>query len=222
MDIDMRYMNTNEVLINLFTIENGILKVLLIRRNMDPYRGYWMLPSSLLLADETMRHCADEALYEWIGIKSVYTEHCNVYSELERIPVQRVIGNSMVGIIDSKGFELTREPRDEEIEWFPASQIPKMVYDHKEIIEDAVTYTRRRLNSFESLKKLFPSDFTLPELQQTFEQIIGSSLDRRNFRKKIMNLDVLEDTGYKNEDTNGRPATLYRFKNDINKDIVYQ
>ena len=220
MNVDMKYMNELEVLINLFTIDkNGILKILLIRRDMDPYRGYWMLPTSLLLSNETIEECANEALYDWVGLKDVHLEQCNVYSNLNRIPVERVIGNSLVGIVDIQTFEWKRKKRNDELAWFPVNEIPKVVYDHFEVIEDAVKYIRKRLKNINYLKNLFPSDFSLPELQLLYEQVLGHSLDRRNFRKKIMNMDVLDDTGDKNELTNGRPAKLYKFKSDVSDDL---
>lgn len=220
MSVDMKCMNELEVLINLFTIDNdGVLKVLLIRRDMDPYRGYWMLPTSLLYANETIEECASEALYEWVGLRDVYMEQCNVYSNLNRIPVERVIGNSLVGIVDIQTYEWKRKKRNDVVAWFPVGEVPKVVYDHAEIISDASKYVKRRLRNINYLKRLFPTDFSLTELQTVCEQVLGHSLDRRNFRKKIVNMDILEETGDKNQDTNGRPAQLYRFKEDINDDI---
>lgn len=221
MGTDMKCMNELEILINLFTIDvDGILKVLLIRREIEPYRGYWMLPTSLLLSSETIEECANEALYEWVGLKDIPLEQCNVYSDLKRIPMERVIGNSLIGIIDIQTFNWKRKKRTEEATWFPVTEIPKVVYDHAQVIGDAIKYVKRRLQQIDFIKNLFPSDFSLPELQFVYEQILGHTLDRRNFRKKIMSLDILEDTGYKNEDTNGRPAKLYKFKSNLNEDLV--
>lgn len=221
MDIEMKYLNEIEVLINLFTIDKGVLKVLLVRREMDPYRGYWMLPTGLLLSSETIEECSREVLYDWFGLKGIHLEQCGLYSDLKRIPVERVIGSSMAGIIDMQSFLMKKRKTSEEIAWFPVSEIPKVVYDHEEIINDATKYIRRRLHQVDFLRNLFPSDFTLSELQSTYEQVVGYSLDRRNFRKKIMNLDILEDTKYRNEDTNGRPAQLYRFKDIISEEVIF-
>jgi len=216
MNTDMKYMNEVEVLLNLFTIgRDGILKVLLIRRDMDPYRGYWMLPTGILLSSETIEACADEVLYDWVGIRDVHIEQCGIYSSLDRIPFERVIGTSLVGVIDIQTFDWKRKKRNAEMAWFPVGTIPKVVYDHGQIIADATNYIKKRLHSVSYIRYLFPMDFSLPELQLVYEQVLGHSLDRRNFRKKIMNIDVLEDTGDKNDDTNGRPAKLYKFKEDI-------
>ena len=197
MNAEMKYMNELEVLINLFTIEKGVLKVLLVRRDMEPYRGYWMLPTGLLLSNETIEECSREVLYEWLGLKDIHLENCGIYSELKRIPVERVIGSSLTGIIDIDSFNIKRKKNIESFAWFSVDEIPKVVYDHDQIIMDASKYIRKRLRQIDFLKHLFPSDFTLPELQMTYEQIIGKSLDRRNFRKKIISLDILEDTKYK-------------------------
>ena len=221
MNAEMKYMNELEVLINLFTIEKGVLKVLLVRRDMEPYRGYWMLPTGLLLSNETIEECSREVLYEWLGLKDIHLENCGIYSELKRIPVERVIGSSLTGIIDIDSFNIKRKKNIESFAWFSVDEIPKVVYDHDQIIMDASKYIRKRLRQIDFLKHLFPSDFTLPELQMTYEQIIGKSLDRRNFRKKIISLDILEDTKYKNEETNGRPAKLYRFKDEIEGKMMF-
>ena len=95
------------------------------------------------------------------------------------------------------------------------NEIPKMAYDHKEIIEKSIDKLKTKLVNSNVLKSLFPSDFTLPELQKIYEQILGKQLDRRNFRKKFLSLDLIEDTNEKNIGCNGRPAKLYRFKEGI-------
>ena len=190
MNAEMKYMNELEVLINLFTIEKGVLKVLLVRRDIEPYRGYWMLPTGLLLSNETIEECSREVLYEWLGLKDIHLENCGIYSELKRIPVERVIGSSLTGIIDIDSFNIKRKKNIESFAWFSVDEIPKVVYDHDQIIMDASKYIRKRLRQIDFLKHLFPSDFTLPELQMTYEQIIGKSLDRRNFRKKIINIKM--------------------------------
>ena len=90
-----------------------------------------------------------------------------------------------------------------------------MAYDHKEILENAIEKLKTKLTNTNVLKNLFPSDFTLPELQNVYEKIMNIKLDRRNFRKKFINLGLIEDTGYKNEGGSGRPAKLYKFKENI-------
>jgi 8-oxo-dGTP diphosphatase len=90
-----------------------------------------------------------------------------------------------------------------------------MAYDHEQIVVDSIEHLKKKIVNSNVLKSLFPSDFSLPELQNVYEQLLNKDLDRRNFRKKFINLGLIEDTGYKNESNAGRPAKLYRFKEEI-------
>ena len=150
------------------------------------------------------------------SFSNLHFEQCYVFSDVNRIMGNRVIATTCVGLIDSKSVELKQEiPESIESEWFSISVIPKTAYDHEVIITKAIDYLRSRIVNSNILRILFPSDFTLPELQKVYEQILGQELDRRNFRKKFINLGLIEDTGYKNVGYTGRPAKLYRFKEEI-------
>lgn len=210
--MDTRYINQIEVLVNLFTISKGKLNVLLFRKEEEPFKGYWMLPSNLLMTSETIEECAKYTINEMAGIEDVYLKQCNVFSKIDRLPNDRILGNSLIGLVDNQTVLLKKQKRNFESAWFPIVELPKMVYDHGDILKDTINYLRKELTNIELLKKLFPSDFTMPELQAVFEEILGKKLDRRNFRKKIINMNILDDTGDKNNIKNGRPAKLYRFK----------
>lgn len=212
MELDTRYINQIEVLISLFTIDNGKLKVLLIRKENDPFKGYWMLPSNLLMTSETIEECAKETILEFSGIEDIYLKQCNIFSKIDRLPNDRILGNSLIGLVDKETLLLKKKKTFFEDVWFPIEEIPKMVYDHGDILKDAINYLKSILNNPDILKKLFPSDFTMPELQIVYEQILGKKLDRRNFRKKMLMIDLLEETGDKNNNKMGRPAKMYRFK----------
>jgi len=155
-----------------------------------------------------------------IGYKDVYIENGNIFSDLNRIPDTRIIGVSMIGLIDGIRASLKKEEREIDCEWFNVNNIPKTIYDHFNIVTNTTIDAKKKLLNTKNLKTLFPSDFTLPELQKVFEQILNEKLDRRNFRKKIIKLEILEDTRDKNIGSNGRPAKLYRFKDIIeDKDL---
>lgn len=219
MEIDRRYINQIEVLVNVFTIDKNKLKVLLIRRFEEPFKGYWMLPSNLLMTTETIEECAKDTVDEYLGVSDIYLKQCNVFSKIDRLPNDRIVANSLIGLIDKESLLLKKKKTEYEGVWFPIDEIPKMVFDHADILKDAVNYLKQQLRNLEILKVLFPSDFTLPELQSVYEQILEKKLDRRNFRKKMLNFDLLEDTGDKNNNKNGRPAKLYRFKEEIEEKI---
>lgn len=221
MNIDKRYINQIEVMISMFTIKDGKLKVLLFRRDEEPFKGYWMLPSNLLMVNETLEECAEATIDEFVGLDEVYLEQCHLFSQVDRLPNDRILASSFIALIDSKSIELKRKKRPFHSEWFSIDAIPKMVYDYASIVENATEFLRRRMLNISILKNLYPSDFTLPELQTLYEQVLGKELDRRNFRKKFVNLDLIEDTGYKTGGHNGRPAKLYRFKDNIEDKILF-
>ena len=212
--IDTHYINQIEVIVNIFTVINGKIKVLLFRKDEEPFKGYWMLPSNLLMTTETIEECAKETIYEFSGYKNLYMFQSNVNSKIDRLPNERIVANSLIAIIDNESLNYKREKRNIVSEWFDINSIPKTVYDHGEMIESAVKNLKEKIKKNELIDIFYPSDFTLPELQSVYEQAFDKQLDRRNFRKKMINLNLVEYTGDKNFGGNGRPPKLYRFKNE--------
>jgi len=182
---------------------------------MDPYKGYWMLPGSILRSDELIEDNVNRVIYDRVGIKDLAVTQHHLFNKLDRMGKTRLIAINYIGLVDSRTLVLKREVRDYESEWFSINQIPKASFDHNEIINDAIVELKDLLVNSNTLKSLYPSDFTLPEIQSIYEQILNTKLDRRNFRKKFIKLDLIEDTGYMNDSLNGRPAKLYRFKETI-------
>lgn len=210
------YNNYLETLISIFTIDQSELKVLLLRKKTEPYKGYWVIPGNNLKNTETLEDNITDAVLDKTGLLSVYIEQCYTFSTIDRDPDNRVLATSFIGLVDSVSVEIKKEERPEfETAWFSMSELPKLGYDHETIIARNFDYLKKKIVNSNVLKSLFPSDFTLPELQHVYEQILGKELDRRNFRKKFIGLDLIEDTGEKNIGFNGRPAKLYRFKDDI-------
>lgn len=204
-----------ENLINIFTVEKGVLKVLLMHKKTDPYKGYWILPTNIVTNKETLEDNVFSTIKE-LGLPKMYMEQGHIFSDLNRDPEERIVGISHIGLIDYSTYKIKTNKRDDlELVWFNIDDIPKMGYDHEKVVKKAIELLRKKLVNSEILKYLFPSDFTLPELQKVYEQILGYQLDRRNFRKKFVNLGIVIDTGDKNASTNGRPGKLYRFNDDF-------
>lgn len=211
-----------ETLMNIFTVEQSKFKILLMRKKEEPYKGYWILPGNILNNQETLEENVSDAVYTKVGLPNIYVEQCHTFSAIDRDPNTRIIATSFIGLIDSKTVELHRETRPNiETSWFPINDLPKLGYDHEIIIKKAIEYLKKKVVSSNVLTSLFPSDFTLPELQKVYEQILNKEFDRRNFRKKFINLGLIEDTGDKNEGSSGRPAKLYRFKEDIKEYTLF-
>ncbi|MEG0021492.1 MAG: hypothetical protein RSB77_01945 [Bacilli bacterium] len=208
--------NILETLISIFTIDKGELKVLLSRKKNDPFKGYWTLPGNFLKNTETIEENIENVILNNTGLNNVYIEQCFTFSNLNRNIEDRIIATTFIGLIDSKSVEMKNDLiKTNEFELFSIDEVPKMGYDHEEVITKNIEFLKKKIINSNVLKSLFPSDFTLPELQRVYEQILGKELDRRNFRKKFISLDLIEDTNEKNIGCNGRPAKLYRFKDEI-------
>jgi 8-oxo-dGTP diphosphatase len=201
-----------ESLINIFTVEKGILKILLERKKEDPYKGYWILPNETLKKETTLEINIESILNKTINTSKIYIEQNYTFSGLDRNPNNRIIGTSYIGLVDNKKVMLNAEL---ELKWFNLEELPKIGYDHKEIIEKAKEQLKTKLVNTTILKNLFPNEFTLPELQSVFESIMNKKLDRRNFRKKFLTLNLIEETGNNSVGGSGRPAKLYSFKEKI-------
>ncbi len=211
-----------EALISIFTVSKGEIRILLFKKKDDPYKGYWMLPGGILGNEESFFENIRNSILDGFGFSDIYMEQGLVFSEIDRIPDKRVVAITYLGLIDSISVEIKQEiPEGIESEWFNINLIPKTIYDHCDIIEKSIEQLRRRIINSNILKILFPSDFTLPELQKVYEQILGKKLDRRNFRKKFISFGLIEDTGYKNEGYTGRPAKLYRFKDNLEEMTLF-
>lgn len=204
-----------ESLINIFTVEKGKLKILLERKKEDPYKGYWILPNETLKKDTTLEVTIESILNRTINTSKIYTEQNYTFSGIDRYPGNRIISTSYIGLVDNKKVKLNQES---ELNWFNLNELPKIGYDHKEIIDSSKELLKTKLVNTTILKNLFPSEFTLPELQSVFESIMNKNLDRRNFRKKFLNLNLIEETGNNSVGGSGRPAKLYKFKENI-KDV---
>ena len=224
MNLGKLYNNILETLVSIFTVTDGEIKVLLFRKKTEPYKGYWILPGEFVKNDETLEDCITNVIIDKVGLSSMYLEQVNSFSAIDRVPDERVIAFSYLGLIDSVTVNVKRiENIEYETAWFSINSIPKMGYDHDIILNKSIDVLKNKLSDYNYLKYLFPADFTLPELQSVYEQLTRIKMDRRNFRKKILSSELIESTGDKNEGYAGRPANLYRFKiNEMNTNTFSQ
>lgn len=208
-----------EALASIFTIVDGEFKILLIRKKTEPYKGYWVLPSNIVEKNTTLEEEIEECVMTKVGLSNLDYEQCGAFSEVDRNPSKRVVGISFVSIVDSR---TTNDiVLSDSLDWFDVDKLPKIGYDHLEIIKSAINLIKNKMRQSKTLKKMFPSDFTLPEIQRMYEQVLGHELDRRNFRKKFVKADLIEETGDKNIGYNGRPAKLYRFKEEVEDKLLF-
>lgn len=209
------------VITALFTIEEGITKVLLIKRKNNPFKGDWVLTGGALYNNEDLEEGAYREIKEKTGIENINIKQFKAFGKVNRSPVMRMVAIGFIGVIDWKRVKVLRETENtSNADWFPIDKIPPLGFDHEEILHDALIQLQKEIVKSNILKSLFPDGVTLPELQKTYEAILNKKFDRRNFRKKMLNLDLIEDTNKVDKFEGNKPAKVYKFKENIKgKDI---
>lgn len=204
------------VITALFTVEMGVTKVLLIKRKNKPFEGDWVLTGGALYNNEDLQAGALRELKEKSGIDNVEIKQFNTFGSLNRSPVMRMVAVGFIGIIDSKRVNVLRDTeKTSNADWFAIDKIPKLGFDHEEILQSAIEALQKQIVKSNILKSLFPDGVTIPELQKTYEAILNKKFDRRNFRKKILSLDLLEDTNKTDKFEGNKPAKVYKFKDVV-------
>jgi len=196
----------------ILAMDNGELKALLIKMKKKPFADSWAAPGGLVGGSESVDAAAERVLREKTGVSHVYLEQLYTFGKVSRDPFGRVVSVAYFALLPNIDVKLKTTNEYADVRWFPAADLPKLAYDHKEIIECAVNRLRAKLEYTNIVYGLLPAEFTLSDLQKTYEAILGRRLDKRNFRKKILALGLVATTGKKTIGEPNRPAVLYRFK----------
>ena len=217
----------------LFTIQEGSLKVLLVKRERPPFRGFWSLPGGFVRREESVDEAALRELQEETGITSVYLEQLYTFGDLDRDPRGRVIAVAYYAVVNWGRFQVktrtspisrfasparlvNRKPgrvggTAASARWFSVHRPPNLAFDHRKIVSSALERLCNKVNYTSVAFQLLPKTFTFSELQRAYEVILGQRLDKRNFRKKMLQLGILKETGEHRLKGRQRPARLYAF-----------
>ena len=210
------------VITAIFTVEKGIPKVLLIKRKNEPFSGEWCLTGGALQNNEDLIDGAKREIYEKSGIKDIDIYEFKTFGKVNRSPVMRMVAVGYIGIIDCNRVNILKETtKTSNADWFRIDKIPSLAYDHEEILESAIQFLKQKITESNILSSLFPNSFTMPELQKVYEAILNKQFDRRNFRKKLLSLDIVEDINETAKFEGRKPAKLYRFKENIENKSVF-
>lgn len=193
-----------------FTVTNGRLAVLLIRRSQWPHAGKWALPGGFVGIDESLKRAAWRELQEETGIKAGYLEQLGAFGRPDRDPRERVITVAYIALAAANRMDIRAGSDASDARLFNVDELPELAFDHAKILAHATERLRNRLGVDGVVRHLMPAQFTLSELQSTWGAIAGKALDKRNFRKKLKALDVVEPTGEMREGSPHRPARLFR------------
>lgn len=205
----------------LFSIVDSELKVLLVRRKYHPFAGAWAFPGGFVRIDECLEDAVYRELNEETGIKpdTLYLEQLYTFGDPKRDPRMRIITVSYFALVGADKINKPKAGDDAaDTRWFSAYHPPKLAFDHNQILNYAITRLRYKLEYSAAAFQLLPEMFTLRELQQAYEIVLGEKLDKGNFRSKLRKSNVVEATPQYFQ-TKGRPAQLYRFKADAVAEI---
>jgi len=196
----------------IFTIRDRRLKLLLIRRAGEPYRGKWALPGGFVNIDEGLDEAARRELEEETGVTGVYLEQLYTFGRLDRDPRERVITVAYYALIPSEKLRLRAASDAEAVGWFAMDELPELAFDHDEIVDMAHRRLAAKLDYSTIALAFMPEQFTLSELQEVYETILQEKMDKRNFRKWVLGLEQIVETDEERRGGVHRPARLYRVK----------
>lgn len=194
-----------------FGYEDGKVSVLLIKRKFAPFRGKWALPGGFVQAEESLEEAVERELFEETGVKVDYLEQLYTFGNTKRDPRGRVVSIAYFVLIKPNAYRINASTDAEVAQWFDINEIPPLSFDHEDILERAITRLQGKITyepiGFELLDKKFP----FSDLEKLYSTLLGRPVDRRNFRKKIISLNVLDELDEKVSKGSGRPANLFQF-----------
>ena len=205
-----------------FGLHEDELEVLLIRRGLEPFAGRWALPGGFVHMDETLEEAARRELEEETGLSKVFLEQLYSFSAIDRDPRERVVTVAYYALVKLSDHKVRAATDAADAAWFALSDMPELAFDHVHIFETALERLRGKVRYQPIGFELLPKKFTLTQLQRMYETILERSLDKRNFRKKILGMDLLVELDEVQKDVAHRAARLYKFDDRRYRKLVKQ
>ncbi|NGM61860.1 NUDIX hydrolase [Sphingobacterium sp. SGG-5] len=195
------------------TFHEGDLKVLLTERNEYPYKDWWAIPGFFVEKDEEMEAAVKRIAYEMTGLKDIYMEQLAAFAGVKRHPEGRILTVAYLAFVKYENVKNKVKPITNymrQAKWFSMDDLPELAFDHKDILMLAMKKLKTNLSYTLTPYELLPEKFTLTQLQQVYESILGQTLDKRNFRKKMVNLGYLKELDECQTGVSYRAARLYK------------
>ena len=203
----------------IFGFDQGELKLLIHKRQFEPAKGEWSLFGGFVRQGEGLDEAANRVLYELTGLDKIYMEELQSYGAVDRDPAGRVISVAYYALIPAKEFSEATSNKFGAT-WFSLKDLPPLIMDHGMMVEKGLRRLKRRAASQPIGFELLSREFTMPQLQALYEAIYQEELDKRNFRKKILAMDVLIKLDTKDKSSSRKGAFLYRFDQKKYKKLV--
>lgn len=195
------------------------LRVLLIERGQDPYKGLSALPGDLVYPNEDLDHAANRVLKELTGLDDVYLAQVQTFGQVDRHPLGRVVTTSYFSLIKPDSRFIHASSWAESAQWVNMQDVPELAFDHNQILNSAYQHLKNRVRRMPIGFELLPKKFTLTELQALYEVILGKQFDKANFRKKILSMNLLVGLNEMETAVSHRPARLYSFYEEHYKQL---
>lgn len=196
-----------------FGYESGTISVLLIKRKYEPFKGKWAIPGGFVSENESLEEAVERELKEETGIEINYLEQLYTFGNPKRDPRSRVVSVAYFGLIKPSAFKIFASTDAEEVQWFKITELPKLSFDHDEILKLAITRLQGKITYEPIGFELLDNKFPFSDLEKLYTTLLGREIDRRNFRKKLLSLNILDELNEKVSKGSGRPANLFKFNN---------
>jgi 8-oxo-dGTP diphosphatase len=187
------------------------LKVLLVNRKKAPYEGTWALPGGFLNVEESFEDCVRRVLATKTGMVDLFMEQLYTFGTVHRDERGRVISVAYFALVNPHNYQIINGFMNHDTKWFSYNELPKLAFDHAEIVAKAHERLQSKIRYQPIGFELLDKEFTLPELQRLYETILSKTIDRRNFRKKMLELGIIKTTGERREGTPNRQPDIYEF-----------
>ena len=195
----------------IFSLQDGELKVLLIRHREGISVGKWALPGGWIRYDEGLDEAAARLLNELTGLRDLYLSQLKAFGRVDRFPCARVVTVAYYALVSAEAYEIVAGNNAAEARWCSVGKVPELVYDHREILDVGIAHLRHQVRHEPIGFNLLPKRFTLLQLQELYEAVLNTKLDKPNFRRKILRMNLLTPCKEKQQGVAHRAATLYRF-----------
>lgn len=201
----------------IFGFKDAELYVLLVKHGTGPVKGQWALPGSWIKYNESLDAAASRILLSQTALSDMHLEQFRSFGDIQRYPDKRVITIAYYALVNIEKVYLKAGPTEEEIAWCKIKDTPRMIYDHNKIFEECLIFLRHKIQHEPIGFNLLPTKFTLLQLLELYEAILDQKLEKSNFRKKFLKMNLLIDTKELQTAVSHRAATLYMFD-----EMVYQ
>ena len=203
----------------IFGYHEGKIHVLLIKRDMEPYKDFWAIPGDLVNPDEDLPEAAERILFDLTSLKNIDLHQSQTFGKPTRHPQGRVITCAYFALVKVEELDAKASSWANEVKWVPIKEVEDLAFDHNEILNSTCEILKQKLSTEPVCFDLLPEKFTLNEMQQLYEYAFCLDMDKANFRKKLKHLPLV-DLKEKQKNVKHRPARLFQFDNEKYQDMI--